>query len=159
MAAIKKDNKIAEEWLLFYSDRRRQYYADMRSILGAGSYPEVSIRCGVSNPTMAKAIQLTRLMQHEAWLETVEAVEESLSESKRAFLAARREAAYACKQDGPGRPPWIDFVQQRYAEEMKKRCAGRYYVDDNTIRKWWQDLIQLTVRVAIKKNVCRRIKY
>ena len=146
MASIKKDNKLAEEWLLFYKERRRQYYIDRQSIAGVTQYSEVSSRCGISNPTMAKGVQLTRLMQHEAWLETVEVVEESLSDSKKLFLALRREAAYFQDNGNAGRPPWVEYVQQRFAAEID------HHVYEDTIKKWWRDLVNLTVIVAHKKK-------
>ena len=147
MTAIKKDNKLAEEWLLFYAERRRQYYIDRQSIMGATCSPEIGARCGVGNQTMAKGIQLTRLMQHEAWLETIEVVEESLSESKKLFLTLRREAVYAQDNGSAGRPAWVEYVQQRFAAEID------HHVYEDTIKKWWRDLVNLTVIVAHKKSV------
>lgn len=155
MAAIKKDNKLAEEWLLFYPERRRQYYTDMKSILGATQSLEVSSRCGIGNPTMAKGVQLTRLMHHEAWLETVEVVQESLSESKQLFLELRRESAYFQDNGNAGRPPWVEYVQRRYAEEIAVQLGGKLtpsYVHENTIKRWWRELVNLTVNVAFKKK-------
>lgn len=146
MADIKKDNKVVEEWLLFYKERRRQYYIDRQSILGATCSPDVSSRCGVGNQTMTKGIQLTKLMQQEAWLETIEVVEESLSESKQLFLALRREAVYLQENGNAGRPPWVEYVQQRFASEIDQ------FVHDNTIKRWWRELVNQTVIVALKKK-------
>lgn len=143
---IKKDKELAEEWLLFYKQRRRQYYIDRQSILDATCSPEIGARCGVGNQTMAKGIQLTRLMQHEAWLETIEVVEESLSESKKLFLALRREAVYFQDNGNAGRPPWVEYVQQRF-DALDDR-----FVHENTIKRWWRELVDHTVIVAFKKK-------
>ena len=146
MAAIKKDNKLAEDWLLFYKQRKKQYYIDRQTIFDATCFSDIGARCGVGNQTMVKGIQLAQLMQQEAWLETIEVVEESLSEQKKLFLALRREAVYSQDNSSAGRPPWVEYVQERFYVLNDK------FVHENTVKRWWRELVDHTVIVAFKKK-------
>lgn len=154
MDALKKDSRLAEEWLLFYVERLRLYKIERQDIIDATCCAEIGSRCGVGNQTMAKGIQLTQLEQYKAWLDTIQIVEKTLSEQKKLFLTLRREAVYLQENGNAGRPPWVEYVQQRFAAAVDQQVCGvqQRSIHRDTFIRWWQDLIQFTVFVALKKK-------
>lgn len=153
LAEIQADNREAAEWLLYYPFRRRQFYKDKRDIMCSSvSMPEIVIRIGPGNPTAFHALRLSSLEQCEIWLETIELVEELLSEEKQVFLKYRREAAYITRRV-KGRPAWILYVQRHYADEMAKQHGKNpedYWLGEKTMREWWVEITVLTARVLAK---------
>lgn len=155
LAEIKNDNHEAADWLLYYPFRRSQFYRDKVELMNGTKLPEVPVYTGPGNPTMQKALSLSGLLKTEAWLETIELVESMLSDKKRIFLQCRREAAYMTRKV-KGRPAWVVYTQIHYADEMAKRYGHspeKYWVSENTLKFWWANMVEVTARVAIKKNL------
>lgn len=155
VAALKKDDELASDWLLFYSDKRRQFYIDKMDLLNSSNAPKSGGRSGISKPTEQRIVRMSGLLKDEAWLELLEVVEDSLSERKKIFLSVRREAAYMEGNNERGRPAWVVYVQRRYAEEMALVYGGKpekYWVAETTIKEWWNKLIVLAARAAAKKG-------
>lgn len=154
MAEIKNDEQVTSDWLLLYFERRRDYYESRTNLQYSSQAPAVGGRSGVGKPTEQKTIMLSKLMHDEAWLETVEYVQERLSDRKKIFLKVRREAAYMDKNIR-GRPAWVVYVQQNYAEEMSKitgRNPEEFWLSEATVKAWWKKLVNLLVIVAMKKR-------
>lgn len=158
---IKEDNKEAAEWLLYYPFRRRQFYKDKQDeICASSALPEVVTRTGPGNPTAVHALRLSNLVKCEQWLEVVEVVESVVGEKKLVFLKYRREAAYIT-QRVKGRPAWVLYVQRHYADEMAKRYASNpeaFWLSEKTMKHWWEQLVDITARIAIKKNNSKNLK-
>lgn len=151
---IKRDESEAADWLLYYHDRKHEYYKDLNILQNTNQVSEVNIRAGVGNPTQDKIVRLSGLVKTEKWLETIEIVEDNLSPRTKTFLKVRREAAYS-NRNVRGRPAWIIYVQHHYAKEMAKltnRQPEDFWLSDPTIKLWWKKLIDLTVKAALKRG-------
>lgn len=152
---IKRDNKIVADWLLFYPFRRRQYYQDIIAINEGRFTPEVVVKTGPGNPTLQQALRSTALEETSKWLEVIEIVESVLGPKKQVFLMVRRQAAYIQNRNIKGRPAWVAYVQHHYADEMAKLSGGKaeeYWLNETTIKEWWNSMVWLTARVAAKKG-------
>lgn len=156
LAEIKNDNQEAADWLLYYPYRRQQFYQDRINLLNAAQeMPEVQVYCGPGNPTMQKTLKLSGLLQTEAWLETIEIVQDTLGEKKLIFLKYRREAAYM-ERHIKGRPAWVAYVQHHFSAEMAKRYGAqpeKFWLSERTMREWWARMVETTARIAIKQHL------
>jgi hypothetical protein len=151
---LSKDYDIAEEWLLNYDARKKQYYSDLGYIRDEDSRPEVFIRTGPGNVVMQKVISLAELDRTENWLITVELVESLFGPKKKMFLAVRREAK-RMNMTVNGREVWRTYVQRHYAEEMSKlyNCPPeKFWLSDRAIMYWWKSMIELTRILALKRG-------
>lgn len=154
LAEIKRDNEISSDWLLYYPFRKKQYYEDLLDIENSSPRSEVKVRTGPGNQTMQKAVKKLDLSHTELWLQSVEIVEGIFNEKKLVFLQVRREAAYIVKNIR-GRPAWVVYVQQQYADRMAKRyntTPERFWVSETTLKDWWREMVEVMARVAIKKG-------
>lgn len=161
LAEIKLDNEEAAGWLLYYPIRRRQYYQDRLEALGGTRSPEIRVKSGPGNPTMQKALKLSALDDVGCWLEAIELVESVLGEKKLAFLRVRREAAYLQERFVRGRPAWVVYTQHQYADEMAKKYQSqpeKFWISERTLKTWWQEIVDLTVRIALKKDLLKNNK-
>lgn len=52
-----------------------------------------------------------------------------------------------------GRPGWVDYVQARYAEWHDRRYGQGYPPSKRTMIGWMDNIIDVTVRIAIKQGV------
>lgn len=161
LAEIKNDNEEAAQWLLYYPGRRRQYYQNRLEVLGSTHSSEIRVKTGPGNQTMQKALKLSALNDAECWLETIELVESILGEKKLVFLRVRREAAYIQDRFERGRPAWVVYTQHQYADEMAKRYQSqpeKFWISERTLKTWWQEIVDLTVRIALKKGLLKNNK-
>ncbi len=161
LAEIKADNKMAEEWLLLYPARLKQFYQDRKDILYSAQVQKVEVsNSRMSDFVVNKAVRLAKLENVERWLKIIELVEETLSEEKKIFLECRRETAFSPAGKGPGRPAWVVYVQKQYAERMAEKyntAVEKFWVSETTIKNWWNEVVNLTARVAIKKQAAKKI--
>jgi len=153
---IGQDFETAAEWLLFYEDRKKQYYIDLNYIRDESSMPEVFVRTGTTgNVVLQKVISQAELDKTEKWLLTIEMVESMLGPKKKTFLEVRREARKKNRTVN-GHEVWRGYVQQRYAEQMAKfnnsNMIDRWWLGDRTITVWWQELVALTRLLAYKRS-------
>ena len=88
-------------------------------------------------------MQLGEIDLMRQWIITIELVESILSPKKTYFLQFRREAEVAGIGD-LGRPAWVEYVT---ANLISRHGIE---VDRKTLFSWQNELIDLTVRVAIK---------
>ena len=142
-----KPNQQAADWLLNIDEYRRTYahrqqeFACLSVVTGDGM-PHAT---NPGNPTQRKGMQLADIESSRCWIITIEIVESMLSPKKAAFLQLRREAVLI-QSDDPGRPAWISYVQERLISKHGVDLSRRALFD------WWRELIELTVRVAIKRE-------
>lgn len=159
LAEIKNDNEEAAQWLLYYPIRRRQYYQDRLEVLGATRSSEIRVKTGPGNQTLQKALKLSALDDVESWLETIELVESVLGEKKLVFLRVRREASYLQERFVRGRPAWVVYTQHHYANEMAKKYQTqpeKFWLSERTLKTWWQEIVDLAVRIALKKGLLKK---
>lgn len=156
--SIAADRKMAEHFLLHYEkelanynnakDEYMNYREERDENIGGG-------RSGIGKPTEEKALKemaFDRQYEGYRWLKAVEIVQRGLGERKNIFIRVRREAErnnlYVI---GRGRKGWVVYVQRRYAEELGRRfIIPEIWVNEKTIRIWWQDIINQTVFVESK---------
>lgn len=151
---IKKDYETAEEWLLNYPSRLTQYYKDLNYIHTECRTSEVFVQTGLSDVVSQKVVSLAELEKTEKWLIAVELIKDMLGPKKRLFLELRQKAAKR-NQTVNGREVWRSYVQKHYASEMAKMYNGmpeRFWLHDNTITNWWNEIVELFRLVAIKKG-------
>lgn len=147
-------NKLATKWLLEYDERRKQYLDKMSemSYIGAVKYSSQPSGTDISTPCENKAISLANMDDQRLWLMVIEETEKSLNEKKKAFLDARRWAAQQQDTSTAGRPGWVETTQIRYSDWFYRRFNNVSCPDRNTMTKWWAEIVDITVRLAIKRN-------
>lgn len=152
--ALDNDYKIAEEWLLNYEARKKQYYSDLGYIRDENSRPEVFIRTGPGNIVMQKVVSMAELERTENWLISTELVESTLGPKNQIFLAVRRDAK-RMNQMVNGREVWRTYVQRQYAEKMAqeyKTPVEKFWLSDRAVMYRWKAIVNLTLYVAIKRG-------
>lgn len=151
---IKEENKIVSNWLLNYHERLNTYKekCSQFATLGATQYDGMPHGSSVGNPTQSKGITLASLETDKEWLIVVEATEAVLSEKKRMFLYFRRQANENQYSNG-GRPGWRDSVSYKYAEWHSRRYGGDYLPAPDTMKDWWNEIVEIGVRIALRKQL------
>jgi hypothetical protein len=154
MQELKNDYTTAEEWLLYYPARLKQYYQDLNYISSETNRPEVFARSEPTNVVIQKVISLAELEQTEKWLLVIETVQSMLPPKKSLFLEIRRKAADK-RQTVNGHEVWRNYVQRHYADEMVKLYGStpeKFWLSDCSITKWWQGIVGLVRIIALKKR-------
>lgn len=154
---IKQDNQIAANWLLNYENLKRQYEQDYADAMSGRQVVDNigGSRSGVGNPTLSKVVRITDILETEKWLQTVEDIHKIIGEKKLIFLCARREAVHLPPSREKGRPAWVVYTQQQCAERMARRYNAsieKCWLSERTMREWWMQIVNLTVRIAMKRN-------
>lgn len=149
--ALRKDYKVAEDWVLFYDDHKKEYYTDSGYLHDGTQQAAGFGRSGTKNSyTEYRIIQLSVLDNNEKWLLAVEMTELTLSPRKITFLEARRNvAAKKCKTN------WILSTQNKYAEEMAKKYGKStelFWLSEKTVVSWWKEIVGTVRLIALKKN-------
>ena len=150
-------NKIASKWLLEYPERRQDFMARISefSFLSATIYSGMPTGTDVGTPCENMGLSLAQMEESRLWIMTIEDTERTLGEKKLAFLDARRWVDKQQRKSdtpGKGRPPWVDVTQARYADWFLRRFNNMSYPNRNTIFKWWEEIINVTVRIAIARG-------
>lgn len=143
-----KSNATASDWLLNIADRRRQYVQRQSefsclSVITSDGQPSAH---NPGRPTERMGMQLVDLEAAKCWIMTIELVESMLSPKKMMFLQLRREAGELPGTGDPGRPSWVPYVQSNLV------CRHGIDLSRDAMFDWWHELIELTVRVAIKRG-------
>jgi hypothetical protein len=149
-------NKIAAKWLLEYPERRQSYIDQLSefSVLGAMKYSSQPGGTDPGDPTKNKGVSLATLDEQRLWIMTIEETESTLGEKKLVFMDIRRQAENI-KYEGDmerGRPPWMLYVQSHYADWHQRRYGVYYEPSRKTIFNWWYEIINIAVRIAIKRG-------
>lgn len=133
-AAIDKDKKTAQEYLLFHDELLQKYLTDKKGHLSK-SRVFFGGRNAPADPTAALAMQsaMYDLASDEYyWLRAVEIVECSLPVRSKKLLTCRRQAdKYRCQKHG--KPAWIAYTQSRL-------CCS-----ESALKWQWQKIITQTV--------------
>jgi hypothetical protein len=145
---IKKENRVAANWLIHYRQRKRDHDEHRQEILISKKEYDENVGGGRSSipgrPTESMACKLDEHDTSNAarWLLAVENVKIIIGPKKRQLLELRQECRFYISPDG-GRPSWIAPVQMRFGE-MTGWCPA-----ERTIQDMWKDIISIMVRVAI----------
>lgn len=149
-------NKIASNWLLEYPERRQDFMARLSefSFLSATIYTGMPTGTDVGTPCENKALSLALMEESRLWIMTIEDTERVIGEKKLAFLDARRWVDKQQRKSTPekGRPGWISATQARYADWFFCRFNQTSYPDSKTVTKWWDEIVNITVRIAIARG-------
>lgn len=156
---LKREDKITAEWLLFYSERKKEYKDRHKEILYS-SNPTISdgmpkAEHNTSDPTSKKAITLVdELAEMGKWIEVIEKVRDGIHPKLQIFLRLRQEYRHA-----RGRKGWVAPVQWRYAEEVAKMLnkdpRDTWIESRKTFTRWWDNLVKTTARQAAKKGLLK----
>lgn len=155
---IREDNKIVAGWLLYYQERKKNYFNRRSEIIhSTAPRPQgnVSEAC-VADKTACQGVKLAQLQETERWLALVEEVEQRLPCKMQILLRLRREYLYNTKK-GPGRPSWVPVVQRRYAQELavqlKKAPEDVWINSPATFHEMWDRIVNYAARIAAKRGL------
>lgn len=149
---VRADNKLASDWLLHYHQRKQDYLAMRDEILNQTMKPPDNSaggpggQSGHSDPTGQKAVRLVRYEYDGHWLKVIEEVEAALPGNLQIYLEIKRE--YRFVRGRRGHRGWVTGVQRRYADK-----TGRWIAAPRTFLRWWDRIIEYTVRAAAKKGL------
>ncbi|WP_373325644.1 hypothetical protein [Sporomusa paucivorans] len=151
---INAQNREALKWILNYHELRKAYISltEEFSEIAATAYTGMPHGSGVGNPTMHKSIKLMDLEYHKKWLIVIEMMERTLSEKRQVYLEFRRRAE-CLDNNAVGRPGWVGYVQARYADWHERRYGQGYPPSKQTMSKWMNDIVDVTVRLAIRQGI------
>lgn len=148
-------NRVAAKWLLEYPERRIDFLDRMRefSMLSATKLTGMPTGTDVGRPVENMGLSLAQMEDTRLWIITIEDTEKCLGEKKLAFLSARRWVHNQQLDDGKeGRPGWVDASQAKYAEWFFRRYGRPSYPDRRTVFRWWDEIVNVTVRIAIARG-------
>lgn len=150
---VKHENKIVQDWLLFYDERKEAYLRKREEILnstpvftGSGSIKTNKY----SDPTGRKAVNLAELQELEKWLEVVDYIEKELPLNYRVLLQVRRKYRYLYS--------WRLPAQFEYARLMSQETGKPeedVYIEVDRMWDMWEKIVNLTARVAAKKGLLK----
>ena len=151
---FKKQDKIAAEWLLDYHVRKKQHEQQQKnySVLSSTTYNGMPHGTDIGRPTENKGIGLAELDEKQLWILTIEDTESTLSKKKQVFIEFRRRAEQLEFIKEVGRPGWVDYVQVKYAEWHEREYGKAYLPSKNTLHSWWNEIIDVAVRIAIRRG-------
>lgn len=153
---MREDNTTVSAWLLYYPERREEYLRRREEIIHSSTprLPE-GVPGGkniAGDPTGRKGQKLADLQEIERWLELVEEVERRLPWKMQVFLNLRREYRHA-----RGRQGWTAAVQWRFSQEVAERLGKKqedaWVESRNTFTRWWDRIVEYTVRLAAKNGL------
>lgn len=149
-------NRCATKWLLEYPARRIEYIDRMAefTVLSATKLTGMPKGTDVGRPVENMGLSLARMEDARLWIVTIEDTEKCLGEKKLAFLNIRRWAHTQQQEVGSdkGRPGWVDTSQARYAEWFLRQYGRPSYPDRRTVFKWWDEIVNVAVRIAIARG-------
>lgn len=150
---IREQNRKATYHLLHIDEERKKYQRDMNGLSFIRSPMLTGMPHGtdISNPTMNNAEKIFSLEDDYKWIPVISAVEASLTEKQSKFLDLRRKAEKIPHTQG--RPNWVSYVQTQYSLWYQSKYGNIRVVHRNTLNGWMDDIVELTVRVAIS-NAC-----
>ena len=163
---IDKEDKEAEDQLLFYDERRLEYQEMTVGIAffgSSGAAPATGVTvqatgaAGHSDPTGDKGSFLAGDKAHRAskWLEVIELVESGLTPRDLAFLKARRTYRFLTARDGFIHPVQADMIRQ--LEKLGYEVSPDGW-DRTSLTIWWNGIVARTARVAAEHGLFKKEK-
>ena len=158
---VKDDNRVVAGWLLYYHERKNDYERRREIILhssGASAFDGQPRGTELGDTTGHKGDKLAELHERTGeWLELVEDIERRLPPKMRIILERRRECIFATRKKYKGRPPWIPYVQVKYAEDMAmmedKKLEDVWVNTPDIFTDWWKQIVMYATVLAGKKNL------
>ena len=156
--SMERDRREAEYYLLHYEAELKDYTASRSQLFDNPPAPDENrgIKGNLpGRPTETKALAL---VSHDEtcprwkWLKAVEIVQRGLGERKNIFISIRRRAETESRRSPvKGRPAWVVYTQQHYAQAIESRfLQGCGYVSEKTVRLWWQEIVSRVVEVYLR---------
>lgn len=146
---MQRENKILTKWLLEYDTLQESYKEKLaaHTEIAATNYTGMPHASGIGNPTSSKAIIAASIAELAEIIAIIQAVHRILSPKQMIFLQARRDA-YTMIHDSVGRPGWVEDAQINYTKAIHYRYGYHENPSEQTIHKWWRQILDLTARVA-----------
>lgn len=153
--ALEADRLRAEDYLLHYDDKRKEYTAHKKMALevlqshssgGHGSLP--------GKPTENAAIRSADYDNESdeyKWLFAVAVVQNMISERKKIFLDVRRRAESQANKIN-GKVSWIPWVYTEYGNIVAERYKNASNRSERTMQSWWRELIERVRLIYLKKK-------
>jgi hypothetical protein len=143
------EDRIAESKLLGYPALKAKYEQVVENIVWGRRDPSGN-RPGTGDPTSSKAIKLMSCREIKDWLDVVEAVMRIIGYRKRVLLEIRQQHL---PQSTGGRPGWVSHVIEEMGKRIYPADGKKILPQDRYVRRLWQEIVSLTVRVAKLKRV------
>jgi len=150
----KRENRIAEEWLIEYNERKRTL--DIK--LGELEYLKAAVSDGlprstdIGRPCENHAIELAEIKRGQRWILAVYDLEQDIDIRYQEILRLRREAE-TINKGIPGRHGWVEYVKTNYCLWLFRVTGEERDINKETIKLWWRQIIDMMVRKAIR-NAC-----
>jgi hypothetical protein len=143
---LSAQEREAEEWLLYYPERKAQLSDRRAVVLESSPKPaDAGKSTKISTPTQNKALRLEDTWPEATWIDAVEYCVGQFEDHKIHLLKIRRHIIKhnLCRNTVPvGRPAWLDKAGEMYEDE-----SGRG-VHANTLSAWWRDMVVSLARIA-----------
>jgi hypothetical protein len=149
---MKKHNQIATIWLLYYEDIQHEY---LKITTNNSVYKMEDVI------DLKKILKINKLLPNkliysfgsiEKWLVLIETVQMNLPLKLKIFLMLRQSL-----RNNRGRQGWTALIQWKFSEEyarvIKKDPEEVWIEDRNTWTRWWDKVVNYTVRLALKNNL------
>ncbi len=156
-----QDRQVAG-WLLYYTEIKEELEIEKEEIrqgsVGAVSYShEMKSKTNSVNDTVADTVIRIDSIDERRKAKKVKLIEDimkSLPLEKKVFLQLRQKYRY--HRGGRGRTGAYTKIQFEYAEKMSKLTGiseEEVWKEIRTLQSWWREIIDITVRLALKRNL------
>lgn len=156
---FEEQDRKAAGWLLYHGDRKKELEEEKEEIrqsgLSAVSYThEPKSQTNRKSDSVASTIIKLDSIRKEKEIRLIEDVMQVLPQEKRVFLELRQK--YRHVRGGRGNYGAYTKIQYEYAEKMAKltgKDEEEVWKAEITLKKWWKEIINITVRLALKRNL------
>lgn len=149
---IKRHNQIGAIWLLYYEDIQHEYLSVIESNMVCKKEAVMDLRDILKFNKLFSTQLIYSIGKVEKWLALIESIEMKLPLKLKVFLMLRRSL-----RNNRGRRGWTASIQWKFSEEyarlIKKQPEEVWIEDRNTWTRWWDKVVDYTVRVALKNNL------
>lgn len=152
------DRKVAG-WLLYHEERKKELQEEEKEIR-EGSISAVSfsheakpVTNNIHDSVVSAVIKLDSIKKAKE-IQLVEDIIKMLPLEKRVFLRLRQK--YNNTRGSRHKYNAYIKIQIEFAEEMS-RITGmseeEVWKDESTLKKWWRELLDITVKLALKRGL------
>lgn len=159
MEEFREQDRKAAGWLLHYVDikeRLEEKKEDMydSTLQAMKISDEPKSRTNLTADQTGNTVVKLSNFKEEKQIRLIEDVMQVLPQEKRVFLQLRQK--YRHVRGGRGNYGAYTKIQYEYAEKMAKltgKDEEEVWKAEITLKKWWKEIIEITVRLALKRNL------
>lgn len=137
----------AENWLLYYPARKRDYEEAVETIVYGCSKPaDAGKTTHISRVTENKAIRLASTWTNSEWIKAVELCLPSFTPQQMRLLKIRWRQTEGRTEPLGLREAWIEDAILHYADQTG------HWPHNNTVSAWWRGMVLSLTRVVGMKG-------